>query len=779
MRPKGHTRQKIPLLAGLLVLWMAACALTQAAAPGEATSLATPPPELVRYQVDAYYPPYTFENDRFLYGFDPYLTNIIFTSDKYKLSYSTDTWDNVYRRLVNGEIDLAGIIAVTEERQKEVLFTDPLFNSYVGLYTEKNHAAVTLDDLPTLRVGVGKGYYTESILRYTLGIADYHAYADIGAALDDLQTGQIDVIFENQQYMDNILIQRSLKGSIVAQVTNLYPRPHAYAISKQRPALVAYMNERIRKLKQSGFFEEIYLKYFYAHSDGYVAEQNQRTAYFVGIGIAVVLGLFTIMQFMIRRLRRNLSASIGKTEAANAELARANAELTARYGELHAIAYTNAVTGLPNKNAFREAVRGMIESGKYENFGILYLDLDNFKDVNDTFGHDIGDKVLRAVAACLQNCNIPVRSLYNIGSDEFAIVMTSAPLAQDEMHVQAILQAIEQPVCIDGSVFHITASMGVVCYPVHGQTYEALLKNADAAMYRAKGNGRGMYVFFDETIGNAVQEHTHLHNSLREALARDEFQLYYQPQICTDNNALYGFEALLRWNRPGVGVVAPGAFIREAEESRLIAPIGQWVLESACRFIRRINEARGARYLVAVNVSIIQLLRDDYVETVLRTLRETGVEANLLELEITESCLLVETELVIGKLRQLSAAGVHIALDDFGTGYSSLRYLKDLPVHVLKIDRYFVASIMSEKSRSLVNAIVSIGHALGMALVAEGVENSVQRAVAGELKCDRLQGYMISRPMPEENVLTYIQECEGKDACAIADGISEAPSAKT
>ena len=278
MRPKGIMRRWASLGAWLLaiVLVLAMCASAQATS-GEATSLATPPLEPVHYQVDAYYPPYTFENDRFLYGFDPYLTNIIFTSDKYKLIYSTDTWDNVYRRLVNGEIDLAGIIAVTEERKKEVLFTDPLFNSYVGLYTERDHAPITLDDLPALRVGVGKGYYTESILRNTLNMTSYHAYADIGEALNDLLDGKIDVIFENQQYMDNILIQRSLKGSIVAQVTNLYPRPHAYAVSKQKPALVAYMNERIRKLKQSGFFEEIYLKYFYAHSDGYVSEQNQRT----------------------------------------------------------------------------------------------------------------------------------------------------------------------------------------------------------------------------------------------------------------------------------------------------------------------------------------------------------------------------------------------------------------------------------------------------------------------------------------------------------------------
>jgi diguanylate cyclase (GGDEF)-like protein len=521
--------------------------------------------------------------------------------------------------------------------------------------------------------------------------------------------------------------------------------------------LVTYINERIRKLKQSGFFEEIYIKYFYTHSDGYVSEQNRRTLFFVLVGVGLILALMTLMQLVIRRLRRNLHASIERTETASAGLARANAELLTNYNEIHTLAFTNAVTGLPNKNAFREAVRRLIEAGQAERFGILYLDLVNFNDVNDTFGHDIGDKVLRAVAATLASCQIPAGSLYNMSADEFAILMTDVPPSRDETRVRAILQAVEKPVYIDGSEFHITASMGIACYPKHGQTYEVLLKNADAAMYHAKANGCSMYVFFDDTIGNAVLERTKLQNSLRQALANNEFRLYYQPQVGAKDNNLYGFEALIRWERPYVGLTAPGTFIKVAEDSRLIVPIGAWVLENACSFVRQVNETFGTRYTVAVNVSVIQLLREDYVESVLRTLRETQLAANLLELEITESCLLVETELVIGKLRQLSDAGVRIALDDFGIGYSSLRYLKDLPVHVIKVDQYFVDSIASKKSRSMVYTIISIGHALGMQLVAEGIETVEQRDAVGELRCDRLQGYLISKPMPEAEVANFVK----------------------
>lgn len=762
MRQHGCARLYTVVSIWLLTLALALGAVGQAANAGEATSIATPQLETVRYQVDAYYPPYTFENDRFLYGFDPYLTNIIFTSGRYKLVYSTDTWDNVYRRISSGQIDLAGIIAVTEQRSHEVLFSEPLFNSYISIYAVKDHRAITLDDLSTLRIGVGKGYYTEGILRDTLGIINYHAYEDIRVALRDLLNGDIDVIFENQQYMDNILIQRQLKGSIVAQITNLYPRAHAYAISKKKPELVVYINERIRKLKQSGFFEEIYVKYFYSHSEGYTAALSQRVMYLILAGLAIIAALFVLMQMVIRRLRHRLKASMAGVEAANAELARANDELKAHYNEIRAIAYTNAVTGLPNKNAFREALNRMIGAGQNGHIAILYLDLDNFKDVNDTFGHDTGDKVLRAIAAGLKGYGLPEDSLYNIGADEYALMLADITREQVEVHVKAVLRTIEKPITISGNMFHITASMGVAFYPEHGCTFDTLLKNADAAMYRAKGTGSGLYRMYDEAIGNAVLERTRLQSSLRNALDKNEFLLNYQPQINTEGEGVYGFEALIRWQRPGVGVVPPGEFIGEAEESRLIVPIGQWVLEHACRFVQHINETCGTHFQIAVNVSIIQLLREDYIDTVLQTLHDTGLEPNCLELEITESCLLVETELVIGKLKRLSQAGVKIALDDFGTGYSSLRYLKELPVHVLKIDRYFVDNIASGKSRSLVQAIVAIGHALGLTLVAEGVETGMQLDVMRELGCDRIQGYLFSKPIAEDAVLGYLNQNRDK-----------------
>ena len=740
----------------VLLMALALFTLTGASqAPVEANTNATPPPERVRYQVDAYYPPFTFKNDVFLYGFDPYLTNIIFTSDRYVLDYSTDAWENVYRRLVNGEIDLAGIIAVTEERKQEILFSKPLFNSYVSIYTKQDHPTVTLDNLSTLKIGVGKGYYTESILRDSLGITNYIPYEDIHIAVENLLNGEIDVIFENQQYMDNVLIEHNLKGNIIAQITNLYPRPHAYAISKQKPELVAYINDRIDKLVNSGFFEEIYVKYFYTHSDRFQEEKSAQALYVILTVLVVGAALVTLMQFVIRSLRKKLNTSMRRIETTNFELEAKNAELKAKYNEIHTLAYTNAVTGLPNKLSFKENVKGVSGAKTDTQMAILYMDMDNFKDVNDTYGHDTGDHLLRAVADSLRG-RAASQNLYNFGADEFVLTLLDVTMEQAMAEGQRILRELEKPICVNGNIFHVTASMGISSYPQHGTTCDELLKNADAAMYRAKKLGNGSCVMYDSAIGNAVKERNELQNSLREALAKNEFVLYYQPQVSADRSRLFGFEALIRWNRPGKGMVPPAAFIEQAEENGMIVPIGTWVMKAACEFARRLKQQTGESYIIAVNVSVIQLLKDDFISTVLGIIHETQIEPKQLEIEITESCLLVETNAVIEKLRKLNEAGVRIALDDFGTGYSSLRYLQELPVNALKIDRYFIDSIATERTLSLVMAIVSIGHALGLELVAEGVETESQQHEIARLLCDRAQGYLINRPIPQEAVEQYI-----------------------
>ncbi|NCC76236.1 MAG: EAL domain-containing protein [Clostridia bacterium] len=711
------------------------------------------------YQVDRDYPPFSYTTDGSLYGFDPYLTNILFNNDTYSLNYSTDSWDKVYPRLVSGEIDLAGIIAITEERKREVLFTDPLFDSHIAVYTRSDFREITLDDLANLRVGVGRGYYSESVLRDELGIGTYVAYDDLKQAIHDLQTNAIDVVFENQQLLDNLLIREGHKGPVVAQLTHLYPRVHAYAISKNHPELVTFMNKRIHELKRSGVFEEIYEKYFYEHSDDYVRTSNWRIAFSIILALILIGALFLLLQTVIRHLKKNLQDSLNHLESTRDELAAANVMLQSKLAEIEDLAYVNRVTGLPNKNRFKEKVDNLISDPTVEHFCFLFLDLDDFKEVNEAFGHAIGDQVLQKIAIRLSGVESKSHiQVFNLGSDEFACLFVSSvnsAVCPDSAHM---LERIAKPLAIADHVFNLSASGGIVSYPEHGETFDELFKNADTALYHAKSIQRGIATVYDPAFGQAVVAKTLLQRDLRHALANQEFELHYQPQLTARTGMVCGFEALVRWSRPGHGMVSPLMFIRAAEESQLIIPLGEWVLRTACQFIRDLNERLKASYYVSVNISSIQIHQDHFVEQVLMILEQTGLNPAWLELEITESAFLKTTEQVIAKLEHLRSAGIRIALDDFGTGYSSLSYLKELPMSTLKIDRSFILNLLDDpKAKSLTHSIIAIGHLLDMNVVAEGIETEEQLRYLTSIECDCFQGYLIQKPLPEKQLCNWLE----------------------
>lgn len=716
-------------------------------------------PETVNYQVDRDYPPFSYTTDGSLYGFDPYLTNIIFNSDAYALDYSTDSWDQVYPRLVSGEIDLAGIIAVTGQRQQEVLFSEPLFNSHIAIYTRSDFRKITLDDLASLRVGVGRGYYSESVLRDELTIDTYVAYDDLNGAIHDLQTGTIDVIFENQQLLDNLLIREGHKGPVIAQITELYPRPHAYAISKKRPELVSFMNKRISELKRSGVFEEIYTKYFYEHTADYIRTRNWRIAFSVILILILFAGLFQLMQTVIRLLKSDLQRSLSHLESARDDLALANVTLQGKLAEIEDLAYVNRVTQLPNKNRFKETVDHLISDPSVDHFCFLFLDLDDFKEVNEAFGHGIGDQVLQRIARRLRGAEKESHiQVFNLGSDEFACLFIHSANSAVCPDSARMLERIAKPLAIADHVFNLTASGGIVSYPEHGETFDELFKNADTALYHAKSIQRGIATVYDPAFGQAVIDKTLLQRDLRRALSNQEFELHYQPQLTARTGKVCGFEALVRWNRPGHGRVSPLMFIKAAEESQLIIPLGEWVLRTACSFILELNARAQTSCYVSVNISSIQIQQDHFVDQVLMILEQTGLNPTCLELEITESAFLKTTDQVIAKLERLRSAGIRIALDDFGTGYSSLSYLKELPMSTLKIDRSFIHNLLDDpKAKSLTRSIITIGHLLGMNVVAEGIETQEQRAYLASIECDCFQGYLIQKPLPEKHLYEWLE----------------------
>lgn len=728
---------------------------------------------LVNYQVDSNYPPFTYAKSGYLYGFDPDLTNLVFNQKDYELEYSTAPWTEVYQKLKDREIDLAGIIAVTEERKKEMLFSDSLFISYVSVYTVRDFRKIELEDLKELRVGVGTGYYTESLAKNDLKIQHVVSYPNIMDALADLSAGKIDVIFENQQLMDNLLINGNLKGYIIPQITNLYPREHAYAISKSRPDLVEYVNGRIKVLKKNGAFEELYMKYFYAHSDGYLEGRNRLIIGGAALIYLIGAAVFYLMRAYAKKLKEKLGVNLQKLQETNDELTVMHEELMSQYietqnqydkieelnAQLSELAYTNKVTHLPNRIKLNETIEDLISGSRSSSgFALFYLDLDNFKEINDTFGHVVGDQVLLALGERLNSLKSPSCSVYNMGGDEF-IVMAAESIETENLKQLAgeILLCLSDPVRVEFNSFYVMASGGVVTYPEHGSSFTELLKNADVAMYQSKASGKGTFTFFDNAMGEAAIERTNMQNNLRKALENNEFQLYYQPQMNTKTGRISGYEALIRWKSPEKGFIMPNDFIKIAEESRLIIPIGDWVLETACNFLKSVHQDKCYSCIMSVNISGIQLLQDDFTEKALAVTEKTGISPHFIELEITESIFLNSPQIVAKKLESLRAAGFRIALDDFGTGYSSLSYLSQFPISTLKIDKSFINTILDSKtSRSLTGTIIRMGHTLGMELVAEGIEMDEQQSFLSKMKCDRLQGYYFCKPLNELDAVDFL-----------------------
>jgi EAL domain-containing protein (putative c-di-GMP-specific phosphodiesterase class I) len=349
--------------------------------------------------------------------------------------------------------------------------------------------------------------------------------------------------------------------------------------------------------------------------------------------------------------------------------------------------------------------------------------------------------------------------VFNLGGDEFLILLKEV-VSQKELEDFAakLLGTLSTPFIIEEIELNVTASAGIVIYPDHGNNFVELYKNVDLAMYQAKQNCKGKYAFFDESMGNEARERSRMLSCIRNGIENSEFLLYYQPILNLKAKKVQGFEALIRWNSPQLGFVSPMNFMKAAEESHLVVPIGKWVLKTACSFLKNIHMQGYENYNISVNVSVIQLLQEDFVDTVLSILKDTGLEPRYLELEITESVLMNSYDSIIEKLKRFKFYGISIALDDFGTGYSSLSYLRQLPISTLKIDKSFIDSVsISKRNKTLTGAIISMGHGLGLKVVAEGVETLEQLTSIDKLKCDRAQGYLISKPVPGEELIKLLE----------------------
>jgi diguanylate cyclase (GGDEF)-like protein/PAS domain S-box-containing protein len=418
----------------------------------------------------------------------------------------------------------------------------------------------------------------------------------------------------------------------------------------------------------------------------------------------------------------------------------------------------DVLTDLPNRLLLTDRLQQNIQNASRENvqIAILFIDLDHFKNVNDSLGHAAGDILIKEVAERLRKCMRYGDTVARIGGDEFVLILPSIHSRTEMMShaVQRILDMIKQPCIIEEKEFYVSCSIGISIYPEDGKDAENLLKNADMAMYKAKQSGRNNFQFFTEELNRIVIESLELEHRLRQALIKDEFELYYQPKLSTTLNKVIGIEALVRWRTPDKGLISPLQFIPLAEETGLIEPLGAWVLDAACKQLKSWSEQGLTIMPVSVNISPRQFNQPDLLDNIKSILHKHALPAELLELEITENCMVHDERKFLQTLQEMKDLGLQLSIDDFGSGYCNMNYLKTMPVDYLKVDRTFITGIgieNDEKSRAIYRAIVAMAHNLDIQVISEGVETKEQYEFVNAINCDAIQGYFFSKPLTADD----------------------------
>lgn len=423
------------------------------------------------------------------------------------------------------------------------------------------------------------------------------------------------------------------------------------------------------------------------------------------------------------------------------------------------LAYNDPLTELPNRLAFRERLEEVIDEGRSQEVAVLFLDIDRFKIVNDALGHPKGELLLRDVGKRIVSQLRRQDMLAKISGDEFTIIITDYSKGEAAALAERILRQFHEPFFVEGHEFFITATIGISLYPQDGQTVDEIERNSNTAMVHAKLNGGNQFQFYLPEMNRRSVERLMMENSIRRALDKEEFDVYYQPQVDLSTGRIMGMEALIRWKHPEKGMISPGTFIPLAEETGLILRIGDWVLRRACSQMKAWHDAGFPRVPVSVNLSPRQFVKMDLAESIQKILRETGLEPEWLELEITESVLMQNSEANIAVLRNLRNIGIRISIDDFGTGYSSLGYLKKFPIDCLKIDQSFIRDMTkSREDAAIATAIISLAHNLNMRVIAEGIETEEQAMFLRSQRCNAMQGYLFSPPVPADQCVVLLEQ---------------------
>ena len=468
-------------------------------------------------------------------------------------------------------------------------------------------------------------------------------------------------------------------------------------------------------------------------------------------------GVFGVIALLVLLMALRMRRLMKRDDEHLAELEQAHLELTAKEAQAHHMAYHDALTGLPNRALFNDnADQALLRARQGDELAIVLLDLDRFKNVNDRFGHLAGDELIREVGERLLKVLKGKDAVARLGGDEFAILLEGEDLAGGiEPTLERILEDLHRPYDVLGNQAHVGVSMGVATSPEYGTDRTDLMRKADIALYRAKDEGRDCYRFFTESMDETVQLRAHLEEELRACLATGEgLSVHYQPLVDSDRRKVTGLEALLRWDHPERGWISPQLFVPVAEETGLISALGDWVLREACKVARE-----WPQLTVAINLSPIQFCDGAFAARTIAIVRRAGISPHQIELEVTEGVVLDQNETVRGALRQLRAEGFRIALDDFGTGYSSLSYLREFEVDRIKIDKSFVHSLgQTMDANAIITAVVTLGHAMGLQVTAEGVETADQEDFLRAAGCNVLQGFRFSKAVPANELGESLKE---------------------
>jgi diguanylate cyclase (GGDEF)-like protein len=447
-------------------------------------------------------------------------------------------------------------------------------------------------------------------------------------------------------------------------------------------------------------------------------------------------------------------------EVANDMLKREAGERKQAEQRVQYMAYHDALSGLPNRVLLQDRIKQSLAwaDRRGRQLAVVFIDLDNFKNINDSLGHQIGDQVLQKVAQRLALCLRQGDTIARIGGDEFVMSLPDILPGNDlPQMAQQLLDAIAQPIEIAGDKLHLTASIGIAHYPEHGRDVVTLMRNADTAMYNAKQLGRNQHKMFAEPMNTEMQRRLSMERDMRHALDTGGFMLHYQPVVNIDSGAIIGAEALLRWPNPNAPWISPVEFIPMAEENGLIVPLGEWVLIEACRQLHEWSQLGLSEFTMAVNMSSRQFMKEGLATTVATVIERFGINPSRLHLEITESLLMSQNETVLANFEQLARLGIQFSIDDFGTGYSSLGYLKRFPIQLLKLDRSFIQDLPDNSgSVAIVTAVIAMAKSLGITVIAEGVENEAQLAFLKQQECPWVQGFFFSRPIPAAEFVALV-----------------------